>query len=110
MAYGYDNGLPVRKMQVRCSPLLLLPWARNFTPIAPVCCVDGYTTVLLVLMYVLLRGKELYSHCSRLLCRRLYNSSAGVDVCITRALLKTSISILSSPSFLIKKNKIKTTI
>ena len=33
--------------QVRCSPLLLFPWARNFTPIAPVCCADGYTTVLL---------------------------------------------------------------
>ena len=47
VAYGYDAGLPIRRSQVRCSPLLLFPWARNFTPNAPVCCADGYTTVLL---------------------------------------------------------------
>ena len=31
---------------------LLFPWARNFTPIVPVCCADGYTTVLLCRVHV----------------------------------------------------------
>ena len=44
---GCDAGLPIRRSQVRCSPLLLFPWVRNFIPIAPVCCADSYTTVLL---------------------------------------------------------------
>ena len=46
VANGCDAGLPIRRSQVQCSPLLLFPWARNF-PIAPVYCADGYTTVLL---------------------------------------------------------------
>ena len=36
MAYGCDAGLPIRRSQVRCSPLPLFPWARNLTPIATV--------------------------------------------------------------------------
>ena len=52
VAYGYDDGLPIRRSQVQCSTLLLFPWARNFTPIAPVCCADGYTTVLLCRVHV----------------------------------------------------------